>query len=275
MISSLNTNSSSSSSINSFGSAQSAVQSSQKRIASGRKVADAYDDGAAFSVAEGLRGDTAALGAANERLAVGKGMIDVAVKAGQFISSSMSDVKATLIKLSDSSLSERDRANYQAQYNSQVKDIGAFVKDAKYNGVNLLQQGAKNQNIASNGSGGSVTVQAQDLESSVANVLSGADVSSASAAAALLQPGGAFSTTEDGLGSALNSLSSNARSVNNSIKANSSIMDATEAGLGEIVDADLAKEAAMLSAAQAKQQLAGQALSISNQAPQSLLSLFQ
>jgi flagellin len=275
MISSLNTNSSSYSSINSFGSAQSAVHSAQKRIASGRKVADAYDDGAAFSVAEGLRGDTAGLGAANERLAVGKGMIDVAVKAGQFISSSMSDVKATLIKLSDSSLSERDRANYQAQYNSQVKDIGAFVKDAKYNGVNLLESGAQNQNIASNGSGGSVTVQAQDLESSVANVLSGADVSSASAAAALLQPGGAFATAEDGLGSALNSLSSNARSVNNSIKANSSIMDATEAGLSEIVDADLAKEAASLSAAQAKQQLAGQSLSIANQAPQSLLSLFQ
>ena len=88
------------------------------------------------------------------------------------------------------SLSDRDRANYQAQYNSQVKDIGAFVKDAKYNGVNLLQQGAQNQNIASNGSGGSVTVQAQDLESSVANVLSGADVSTAAGAAALLQPGG-------------------------------------------------------------------------------------
>ncbi len=275
MISSVNTNTGSYSSINSFGSAQNAVNSAQKRIGTGKKVADAYDNGAAFAVAEGLRGDTAALGAANERLAVGKGMIDVAMKASQFISSSMSDVKATLVKLSDSSLSERDRANYQAQYNSQVKDIGAFVKDAKYNGVNLLEQGAQNQNIASNGSGGSVTVQAQDLESSVANVLSGADVSSASAAAALLQPGGAFSTAEDGLGSALNSLSSNARSVNNSIKANSSIMDATEAGLGEIVDADLAKEAAMLSAAQAKQQLAGQALSISNQAPQSLLSLFQ
>jgi flagellin len=143
MISSLNTNSGSHSAINSFGSAQSAVHSAQKRIATGMKVADAYDNGAAFSVAEGLRGDTAALGAANERLAVGKGMIDVAVKASQFISSSMSDVKATLVKLSDSSLSARDRANYQAQYNSQVKDIGAFVKDAKYNGVNLLQQGGQ------------------------------------------------------------------------------------------------------------------------------------
>jgi flagellin len=226
-------------------------------------------------VAEKLRGDTAVLGAANERLAVGKGMIDVAMKASQFISSSMSDVKATLVKLSDSSLSERDRANYQAQYNSQVKDIGAFVKDAKYNGVNLLEQGAQNQNIASNGSGGSVAVQAQDLESSVASVLSGADVSTAAGAAALLQPGGTFAQAEDSVGSAMNNLAANSRSVNNSIKGNSSIMDATDVGLGEIVDADLAKEAASLSAAQAKQQLAGQSLSIANQAPQSLLSLFQ
>src|SRR3954468_23474965 len=271
MINSLNTNTSSYSSISSFGSAQSAVHSAQKRIATGMKVADAYDNGAAFSVAEGLRGDTAALGAANERLAVGKGMIDVAVKAGQFISSSMEDVKSTLIKLSDSSLSAKDRANYQTQYNSQVADIGAFIKDAKYNGVNLLQQGAQNQNIVSNGSGGSVTVQAQDLETSVANVLSGANVSTAAGAAALLQSGGTFSQAEDSVGSAMNNLSSNSRSINNTIKGNSSIMDATDAGLGEIVDADLAKEAASLSAAQAKQQLAGQSLSIANQAPQSLL----
>ena len=275
MISSLNTNSGSNSAINSFGSAQSAVHSAQKRIGTGKKVADAYDNGAAFAVAEGLRGDTAALGAANERLAVGKGMIDVAMKASQFISSSMSDVKATLVKLSDSSLSANDRANYQAQYNNQVKDIGAFVKDAKYNGVNLLQHGAQNQNIVSNGSGGSVTVQAQDLESSVASLLSGADVSTAAGAAALLQPGGTFSQAEDSVGSAMNNLASNSRSINNTIKGNSSIMDATEAGLGEIVDADLTKEAAMLSAAQAKQQLAGVSLSISNQSSQSLLSLFK
>ena len=258
MISSVNTNTSSYSSINSFGSAQSAVHSAQKRIGTGKKVADAYDNGAAFAVAEKLRGDTAVLGAANERLAVGKGMIDVAMKASQFISSSMSDVKATLVKLSDTSLSERDRANYQAQYNSQVKDIGAFVKDAKYNGVNLLEQGAQNQNIASNGSGGSVTVQAQDLDILVASLLSGADVSTAAGAAALLQPGGTFAQAEDSVGSAMNNLAANSRSINNSIKGNSSIMDATDVGLREIVDADLAKEAASLSAAQAKQQLAGQ-----------------
>ncbi len=53
MISSLNTNSSSNSAINSFGSAQSAVHSAQKRIATGKKVADAYDNGAAFAWPKG------------------------------------------------------------------------------------------------------------------------------------------------------------------------------------------------------------------------------
>ncbi|WP_158045271.1 flagellin [Skermanella pratensis] len=275
MISSLNTNTGSYSSVRSFGAAENAVQASQKRIASGRKVADAYDNGAAFSVAEGLRGDTAALGAANERLAVGKGMIDVAVKAGQFISSSLQDARATLIKLSDPSLGANDRANYQAQFKNQVGDIGAFVKDAKYNGVNLLDQGAQNQNIVSNGSGGSVSVRAQDLQTSLVDVLSNADVSTAGAAASLLQPGGQFAQAEDNLGSALNTLSADAKSVDNSIKSNNSIIDATNTGLGEIVDADLAKEAAALSAAQARQQLSGQSLSIANQAPQALLGLFQ
>jgi flagellin len=275
MISSVNTSTSSYSALRGLNSADSAVHASQKRIASGRKVADAYDDGAAFSVAEGLRGDAAVLGAANERLAVGKGMIDVAVKAGQFISSSLQDVKATLIKLSDPSLNANDRANYQAQYKTQVGDIGAFVKDAKYNGVNLLDQGASDQKIVSNGSGGSVTVKAQDLQTSLVDALTNADVSSASSAAALIQPGGTLATAQDGLGTALNSLAASAKSVDNSIKSNNSIVDATTTGIGEITDADLTKEAAALQAAQVKQQLAGQALSISNQSSKSLLSLFQ
>ncbi|EWY42324.1 hypothetical protein N825_19005 [Skermanella stibiiresistens SB22] len=275
MISSVNTSTSSYSALRGLNSADSAVHTSQKRIASGRKVADAYDDGAAFSVAEGLRGDAAVLGAANERLAVGKGMIDVAVKAGQFISSSLQDVKATLIKLSDPSLSAQDRANYQDQYKSQVGDIGAFVKDAKYNGVNLLEQGASDQKIVSNGSGGSVTVKAQDLQTSLVDALTNADVSSASSAAALIQPGGTVATAQDSLGTALNSLAASAKSVDNSIKSNNSIVDATTTGIGEITDADLTKEAAALQAAQVKQQLAGQALSISNQSSKSLLGLFQ
>ena len=52
-------------------------------------------------------------------------------------------------------------------------------------------------------------------------------------------------------------------------------MDTVESGIGNLVDADLAKESARLTALQVQQQLGVQALSIANQAPQVILSLFR
>lgn len=56
---------------------------------------------------------------------------------------------------------------------------------------------------------------------------------------------------------------------------NDKIRDASEMGLGTLIDADLARESARLQAAQTRQQFALQALSIANSAPQGLLSLFR
>ena len=53
------------------------------------------------------------------------------------------------------------------------------------------------------------------------------------------------------------------------------LSDSIETGIGNLVDADLAKESARLTALQTQQQLGLQALSIANQAPQSIMSLFQ
>jgi flagellin len=53
------------------------------------------------------------------------------------------------------------------------------------------------------------------------------------------------------------------------------LSDEIENGIGNLVDADLAKESAKLQSLQIKQQLGAQALSIANQAPQVILSLFK
>lgn len=55
----------------------------------------------------------------------------------------------------------------------------------------------------------------------------------------------------------------------------SKLSDVVEASVGNLVDADLAKESAKLQALQVKQQLGVQALSIANQAPQAIMSLFR
>ncbi|WP_368664859.1 flagellin, partial [Caulobacter sp. Root655] len=53
------------------------------------------------------------------------------------------------------------------------------------------------------------------------------------------------------------------------------LQDSLDAGVGNLVDADLAKESAKLQSLQTKQQLGIQALSIANQSSSSILSLFR
>lgn len=53
------------------------------------------------------------------------------------------------------------------------------------------------------------------------------------------------------------------------------LSDSITSGIGNLVDADLAKESAMLQSLQVKQQLGAQALSIANQSPSIILSFFK
>ena len=55
----------------------------------------------------------------------------------------------------------------------------------------------------------------------------------------------------------------------------SELTDKLDAGVGSMIDADMEEEAARLQSLQVQQQLATQSLSIANQAPQNILSLFQ
>ena len=61
--------------------------------------------------------------------------------------------------------------------------------------------------------------------------------------------------------------------VTNQITYNNDKINALNSGLGALVDADMAKKYAMLQSLQIKQQLGTQALSLADQAPQTLLSL--
>jgi flagellin len=70
-------------------------------------------------------------------------------------------------------------------------------------------------------------------------------------------------------------LGADSRTLDNQMGFIQLLSDATQEGLGAIVDADLAKESAVLQSLQVKQQLATQTLSIANSSPQVLLGLFR
>lgn len=90
-----------------------------------------------------------------------------------------------------------------------------------------------------------------------------------------LTTGGAVNVAINNTLTSLNNLGSYSRYVDSQINFNEAKMDAQEAGMGALIDADLAKESARLQSLQIRQQLGAQALSIANQAPQVLLSLFR
>ena len=77
------------------------------------------------------------------------------------------------------------------------------------------------------------------------------------------------------IGQSLGTLGSASKSIDFLSSFAKTLQDAVTEGLGSLVDADLAKESALLQALQVKQQLGISALSIANQRPQTLLALFQ
>jgi flagellin len=141
-----------------------------------------------------------------------------------------------------------------------------------FNGVNLLDSGGANINTLSNLNGGTLSLTAQDLRTTI-NSLAGSSFGSATLAQAVLSS--EYSDLESAVNTALGSLGAEVRALELQTTFLEQISDATEEGLGNIVDADLARESAKLTALQVQQQLSMQTLGIANQRLQSLLSLFR
>jgi len=107
-------------------------------------------------------------------------------------------------------------------------------------------------------------------------------LSTVSTAANLLASAGSALTTSSNLDTAIVAINTQMAAMGSQAKSLEAqnnfigkLRDVVEEGISNLVDADLAKESARLQSLQIKQQLGTQALSIANQAPQYILSLFR
>lgn len=244
----------------------------QKRVSTGLRVSDAKDDGGAFAVTQAVRSDVAGLTAANEQLGGTKGVLDTTFAALGKISESMVKVRETLTRMADGTLNSEQFDQYSAQYTALRTQIQNFVSDATYNGRTLLDTADGNIVTTRNESGDTFTVTAIDGATDLVVAAAPATVTAAQTA---LAAGGDFETVESAIADALNQFGSDSNYIDAQVRYNKDKVDAMEGGLGALIDADLAKESAKLQSLQIRQQLGTQALSISNQAPQTLLSLFR
>lgn len=275
-LNSVNTNSGAMVALQSLNRTNDALGATQKRISTGYRVADAKDDGAAYAVAQTVRSQVAGLTAANEQLGGVKGILDTALSSLGKVSDAMTEIRQTLVRLADDTLNAEQRTQYQNQYTALQTKVTNFIADATYNGRSLLST-----NTAAGG-GDITTVRNENGTTFTLTAVGGAATlivtnapTTATAAQAALAGTGNWATVNTAVSNALNTFGSNSKYIDSQISYNNEKVDALNGGLGALVDADLAKESATLQSLQIRQQLGTQALSIANQAPQSLLSLFR
>jgi flagellin len=153
--------------------------------------------------------------------------------------------------------------------------ITTIVTNATFNGFNLVN-GSTNQITALASADGTrrITVAAQNmsLSGSIVSVSASASISTQTSASTLVATIQSSLTEVD---SALAKLSAGAAKFSIQSTFAQNLSDTLTTGIGNLVDANMAQESASLQALQVKQQLGIQALSIANQAPQTILSLFQ
>lgn len=275
-LNSVNTNNGAMVALQSLNRTNDALAATQKRISTGFRVADAKDDGAAFAVAQTVRSQVAGLTAANEQLGGVKGILDTALSSLGKVSDTMTELRTTLVRLADDTLNAEQRTQYENQYADLRTKVQNFLADSTYNGRTLLStdtaSGGGNITTVRNENGTTFTLTAVNGTGSL--VVTSAPTSAAGAQG-MLASGGDWETVNTAVSNALNTFGSNSKYIDSQISYNNEKVDALNGGLGALVDADLAKESATLQSLQIRQQLGTQALSIANQAPQSLMSLFR
>ena len=257
------------------------LASTQSRVNTGLKVQGARDNAAVWAVAQGQRADRGSLEAVATSLNRATSIADVTLAAGEQISDLLIELKGKATAASDESATLAMRTSYNDEFQSLLKSIQSFADNAIFDGSNILDGSATAgiNFLASADGAETITLDRQDLTltglglaATTAPVVAAPDLlSKANADNALTRINTAISTST----ARLAELGAQSKQIERHTTYVGKLSDALEAGIGNLVDADLAKESARLQALQVQQQLGVQALSIANQAPQIILSLFK
>jgi len=272
---SVNTNAGAFLALQNLNKTSSSLNTVQSRINTGQKVASAKDDAATFAIAQKLRGDVAGLNAVKGSLDRASSTLDVAIAAGEAVSDLLIELKEKAVAAKDSGLDTASRTSLNDDFKQLRDQITSIVNNAEFNGTNNVKNsGSAIVAITSDDGGNTITVAAQDisLAGTKVTISAGTSISSSALASAAV---GFLESSIANVNTALSALGSGAKRLELQRTFVDKLSDSIEVGIGNLVDADLAKESANLQALQVKQQLGLQALSIANQAPSTVLGLFR
>lgn len=257
------------------------LQKAQSEISTGKSVANAKDSAAIWAIAKVMETDKSSFKNIQSQLNVAEATVATGRAGAERIADLLREMKDLAVgAASDTS----DFAKIQTDIAAKEAQITAIIEASQMNGINLLRtdvdgnSGTDFSVIASlnrSGAGGATTlvsidVVGQDLESKFAGGIT--DITDAAAA------GTAIGEIETMLTDAINAaaaLGSYGKRISDQSDFVGELSDSLKMGIGALVDADMEEASARLQALQTQQQLGVQALSIANQAPQSILALFR
>ncbi len=252
------------------------------RIATGLKVGSASDNGTVWAMAQVMRTDNQSRASALTSIDLGTGVVETALAGSEGISDLMVEMHAKLVAATDTTLDEQSWRSLMTDFIELGNQATRLAENASFNDLNLLKSGGEDLSVLIGANPGStLTISAEDLSD-------GGGIFDAGLAATLPQGDNsivvtqptsadvtAFESSMTDVNSAISRLGVGLKSLTIQKTLLVKQMDATSAGIGNLVDADLGRESARLQALQVREQLGIQALEIANRSPRIILSFFQ
>lgn len=251
------------------------LEKTQSEISTGKTIAGAKDNAAIWAISKVMDSDVAGFEAVSDSLSLGESTVQVALAGAEQITNILNQIKEKVVAGTGENV---DYTKLTADVTSLTDQVTSIVNASQFNGMNLLNDDGVDLTVISSidrASGGGVTaanitVTAIDFTSNLD--LTDIDVSDATqseASIALIEAH--IQTAIDGAAA----LGSDSKRITDQNIFVGNVIDAMKSGIGALVDADMEATSAKLQALQTQQQLGVQALSIANQAPQTILSLFR
>ncbi len=273
---SVHTNASAMTALQNLTTTNTSLEDVQNKISTGLAVGNAKDNASVYSIAQSQRSDLSSLQAVTESLNRANSIADVASAAGANVSDLLNQMREKVVGAMDTSIDTVSRNALNQDFTSILQQVAQSVQNATFNGTNLID-GSLTTNIsfiANSDASSTITlsVRTMALGGPIVTIPQGTTLNSATSAGLVLTM---LDTSIANVNANLGALGSQQKQIEGHLSFVSKLSDAIQGGIGHLVDADMATESSRLQALQVQQQLGTQALSIANQAPQQILSLFK
>lgn len=271
---SVNTNAGALSALQNLNTTTKSLGETQTRINTGLTISSAKDNAAVYSIAQQLRADLRGYNAVKQSLDRSISTVDIALAAAGSISDLLIEMKEKAVAAADAGLDADSRTALAQDFEALRDQITTITANAEFNGTNLIDAGTDViVAITSPDAQQKITISHENLTLGGGNIaFTAAQTISTQTTASVMVT--AVDTSLAAVNAVLTRLGAGGKTLEAQRVFATKISDTIEVGIGNLVDADLARESARLQSLQVKQQLGVQALSIANSAPQSILNLF-